>query len=167
MTGGQSSADRRDMGRALLLARAAGRRGEVPVGAVVILNGARIGAGSNRTIAACDPTAHAEVLALRRAARRIGNHRLGGSTVYVTLEPCIMCVGAMVQARIGRLVFGARDPKVGAVTAWMGRQGTRLNHRFKAEGGVRAAEGAALLRQFFRARRARRVRRTASLRATS
>ena len=141
------------MGAALRLARAAGKRGEVPVGAVVVAGGRVTGRGGNRPIGSCDPTAHAEMIALRRAARRTRNYRLDGSTVYVTLEPCLMCLGAMVHARIARLVYGAADPKVGA-TAWLrrGRAG-RLIHRFAVQGGVRAGECAALLRDFFRARR--------------
>jgi len=142
------------MEHALQLARAAGRRAEVPVGAVVVLADRVIGAGSNRTLAGCDPTGHAEVVALRRAARRAGNHRLTGATLCVTLEPCLMCLGAMVHARIGRLVYGADDPKVGAVKQILSRAlATRLNHRFSVRGGVRANACAALLRNFFRARR--------------
>jgi tRNA(adenine34) deaminase len=141
------------MGAALRLARAAGKGGEVPVGAVVVADGRIIGRGGNRPIGSCDPTAHAEMTALRRAARRARNYRLNGATLYVTLEPCLMCLGAMVHARIARLVYGARDAKTGA-TAWLGRgRAGRLNHRFTVLGGLRADEGAALLRKFFRARR--------------
>lgn len=143
------------MEHALRLARAAGTRAEVPVGAVVVLADRVIGAGSNRTLSACDPTAHAEIVALRRAARRAGNHRLTAATLCVTLEPCLMCLGAMVHARIGRLVYGADDPKVGAVKQILSRGiATRLNHRFSVRGGVRADASAALLRDFFRERRA-------------
>jgi tRNA(adenine34) deaminase len=142
------------MGRALRLARLAGTRDEVPIGAVVVLGEKLIGAGSNRTLRACDPTAHAEMIALRRAARRTANHRLIGATLFVTLEPCLMCLGAMVHARIGRLVYGAADPKVGAVRTFVGRRRPAgLNHRFAAGGGVRAEECAALLTAFFKARR--------------
>jgi len=142
------------MGRAIRLARAASRRGEVPVGAVVVRDGLLLAGGGNRTIVARDPTAHAEVVALRRAGRRAGNHRLTGSTLYVTLEPCLMCVGAMVQARISTLVFGASDPKVGAISSFGGKGfPAGLNHRFAMHGGVRASECAALLRDFFRRRR--------------
>jgi tRNA(adenine34) deaminase len=142
------------MGRALRLAHAASRRGEVPVGAVVVRDGHLLAGGGNRTIVARDPTAHAEIVALRRAARRAGNHRLTGSTLYVTLEPCLMCVGAMIQARISTLVFGASDPKVGAVASFARRSlPSGVNHRFATRGGVRAAECAALLRDFFRSRR--------------
>ena len=141
------------MGAALRLARAAGKSGEVPVGAVVVADGRIIGRGGNRPIGSCDPTAHAEMTALRRAARRARNYRLNGATLYVTLEPCLMCLGAMVHARIARLVYGARDAKIGA-TAWLGRgRAGRLNHRFAVLGGVRAGECAALLVEFFRARR--------------
>ncbi len=141
------------MGAALRLARAAGKRGEVPVGAVVVASGRIVGRGRNRPIESSDPTAHAEILALRRAARQARNYRLTGATLYVTLEPCLMCLGAMVHARIGRLVYGAPDPKVGA-TAWLrGRRARGLNHRIEVSGGVRADECAALLKEFFRARR--------------
>src|SRR5262245_2648260 len=99
------------MRRAIRLARAAARRGEVPIGAVVVREGRLLGGGSNRSIAARDPSAHAEIVALRKAGRREANHRLSGATLYVTLEPCLMCVGAMIQARISALVFGASDPK--------------------------------------------------------
>jgi tRNA(adenine34) deaminase len=142
------------MGRAIRLARAASRRGEVPVGAVVVREGRLLAGGGNRSIDARDPTAHAEIVALRRAGRRAGNHRLTGSTLYVTLEPCLMCVGAMVHARISTLVFGASDPKVGAVSSLArGSLSSGLNHRFALHGGVRESECAALLRDFFRSRR--------------
>ncbi|HZM69400.1 MAG TPA: tRNA adenosine(34) deaminase TadA [Candidatus Cryosericum sp.] len=148
------SEDRAWMQRALRLARDAGRRGEVPIGAVLVLHGRAIGAGSNRTLRSLDPTAHAEIVALRRAARVVGNHRLTGATLYVTLEPCLMCFGALVHARIGRLVHGARDPKVGAISSLRSRgYPAGLNHRFAAEGGVLADDCAALLRRFFKARR--------------
>jgi tRNA(adenine34) deaminase len=144
------------MRRAIRLARAAARRGEVPIGAVVVRDGRLLAGGGNRSIASHDPSAHAEIVALRRAGRRAGNHRLTGSTLYVTLEPCLMCVGAMLQARIGSLVFGAADPKVGVLSS-LARRGrlVGLNHRFTSRGGVRAAECASLLRDFFRARRVR------------
>ena len=140
------------MDAAIRLARAAGRRREVPVGAVVVSGGRIVGRGANRTIGAHDPTAHAEIVALRRAARAARNHRLTGTTLYVTLEPCLMCLGAMVHARIERLVFGARDPKVG-VTSLLRRARRGLNHRFELRGGVRAEAAAELLREFFRRRR--------------
>src|SRR5438046_8919615 len=133
------------MGAAIRLARAAGRRGEGPVGAVVVSGGRIVGRGSNRTIDAHDPTAHAEVVALRRAARAARNYRLTAATLYVTLEPCLMCLGAMVHARIGRLVCGARDPKVGAIALLTRRRFAGLNHRFAITRGVRSAEAAVLL----------------------
>jgi len=145
------------MRRALRLARAAARRGEVPVGAVVVVGGRAVAGAGNRTVGDRDPTAHAEVLALRGAGRRIRNHRLTGATLYVTLEPCLMCCGAAVHARVGRLVFGAPDPKVGAISSHFRRGGPAgLNHRFDFAGGVGAAESAVILRAFFRARRGRR-----------
>ncbi len=140
------------MDAALRLARGAGRKGEVPVGAVVVSGGRIAGRGANRPIGASDPTAHAEITALRRAARAAGNYRLAGATLYVTLEPCLMCLGAMVHARVNRLVFGARDPKIGS-TSLMKRALPGLNHRFEIRGGVRGEECAALLREFFRRRR--------------
>ena len=143
------------MDAALRLARAAARRGEVPVGAVVVSSGRIVGRGSNRPIGARDPTAHAEIVALRRAARAAGNYRLADCTVYVTLEPCLMCLGAMVHARVDRLVYGARDPKLGA-TSILRRARQGLNHRFGVRGGVRGEAAAGLLREFFRERRSSR-----------
>jgi tRNA(adenine34) deaminase len=148
-----TAADRPWIDRALRLARAAARAGEVPIGAVVVRDGRILGAGRNRTIAAADPSAHAEIVALRRAGRAAGNHRLGGATLYVTLEPCLMCLGAMVHARIDRLVYGAPDPKVGAVRRLRRAGRAGLNHRFAITAGARQAECAALLRAFFRRRR--------------
>jgi tRNA(adenine34) deaminase len=142
------------MERALRLARAAGRRGEIPVGAVVLRAGVVLGAAGNRSIAAHDPCGHAEIGALRRAARRAGNYRLPGALLVVTLEPCLMCLGAMVHARIGGLVYGARDPKIGAVSSLAAPALAGLNHRFPVHGGLREEECAALLRGFFRTRRA-------------
>jgi tRNA(adenine34) deaminase len=143
------------MGRALLEAQAAAGRDEVPIGALLVAaDGRMLAAAGNRTIGDCDPSAHAEILVLRQAALRLGNHRLAGTTLYVTLEPCVMCVGAMIQARIARLVFGALDPKAGAVTSlYRLAEDPRLNHRFTVHGGVLAAECGELLRDFFRARR--------------
>jgi tRNA(adenine34) deaminase len=152
--GRSTSSDREWMTRALAAARRAERLGEVPIGALAVLDGQLLAAASNRTTRSVDPTAHAEVLALRRAARRLGNHRLAGVTLFVTLEPCLMCLGAMVQARIGRLVFGARDPKVGGTRYLRSSRVKRgLNHRFPVQGGVLADDAAALLRAFFAARR--------------
>ena len=143
------------MGRALLEAQAAAGRGEVPIGALLIAeDGQMMAAAGNRTIGDCDPSAHAEILVLRQAALRRGNHRLAGTTLYVTLEPCVMCVGAMIQARIARLVFGALDPKAGAVVSlYRLAEDPRFNHRFAVHGGVLAAPCGELLRDFFRARR--------------
>ena len=143
------------MDAAIRLARATGRRGEVPVGAVVVSGGRIVGRGANRPIGSRDPTAHAEIVALRRAARLARNYRLADATLYVTLEPCLMCLGAMLHARLERLVFGARDSKLGA-TSLLKRVRRGLNHRFGVRGGVEAGECAALLREFFRERRSRR-----------
>jgi tRNA(adenine34) deaminase len=143
------------MREALALARAAQARGEVPVGAIVVRDGEIVGRGGNAPVAANDPTAHAEITALRDAARALGNYRLPGCDIYVTLEPCVMCVGAMVNARIARVIYGARDEKAGALGSVydIGRDG-RLNHRFEVVGGVMESECAEILREFFRARRA-------------
>jgi tRNA(adenine34) deaminase len=132
------------------LARAAG---EVPVGAVVVRDGAVVGRGYNRPIGASDPTAHAEVLALREAARAAGNYRLPGATLYVTVEPCLMCVGAIVHARVSTVVYGAPDPKSGAVRSTLDPGTLPLNHRFEAVEGVLADECREVLQSFFRARR--------------
>jgi tRNA(adenine34) deaminase len=142
------------MCEALALAREAGERGEVPVGAVALLDGRIVGRGANARESANDPTAHAELLAIQDAARTLGRWRLNGVTVVVTLEPCAMCAGAMVLARIDRLVYGAADPKAGAVGSLLDlSQDPRLNHRFTVERGVLAEEASELLRAFFRARR--------------
>jgi len=144
---------------ALREARRAGARGEIPIGAAVAIDGRIVARAGNTSIAACDPSGHAEIQALRRAARRIGNHRLLGATIAVTLEPCAMCMGAMIQGRVARLVFGATDPKGGAaVSLFRLGEDARLNHRFLVRGGVAETECAALLRTFFRARRAPRSR---------
>jgi tRNA(adenine34) deaminase len=140
----------RYMGEALVLARAAQARGEVPVGAIVVRDGTIIGRGGNAPIAANDPTAHAEIAALRDAARVLGNYRLPGCSLYVTLEPCTMCVGAILHARIARLVFGARDPKTGACGSVIDVFGEpRLNHHATVLGGVLADECGKLLSDFF------------------
>ena len=143
------------MRSALDLAARAESLGEVPVGAVVVLDGKIVGRGFNHPIGGCDPTAHAEVTALREAARRLENYRLTGATLYCTVEPCIMCLGAALHARIGRLVYGATDPKVGAVAELdrMRDSGALFNHRFGCLGGVLADESSALLRRFFERRR--------------
>jgi tRNA(adenine34) deaminase len=141
------------MRQALKQAAKAAAAGEVPVGAVVVRDGKVLARGSNRSVASSDPTAHAEIVALRRAARRSANYRLPDCDLFVTVEPCAMCLGAAVQARIRRLVFGALDPKAGAVSSTMAFPFARLNHRPDVVGGVLADESAALLRDFFRARR--------------
>jgi tRNA(adenine34) deaminase len=135
-------------------ARAAGVSGEVPVGAVVVLEERIVGAAGNRTIADCDPTAHAEIVALRAAASAAGNYRLTGAALYVTIEPCAMCAGALVQARIARLVYGADDAKGGAVRSCLQvLDASALNHRVAVTSGILADESAALLQAFFAARR--------------
>lgn len=142
------------MRRALELAQRAEELGEVPVGAVVVADGEVIGEGWNQPISAHDPTAHAEIVALRAAAQRVRNYRLTGATLYVTLEPCAMCAGAIVQARIARVVFGAPDPKAGAggsVFNLLAHE--RLNHRAEVAGGVLEAACAGLLQAFFQSRR--------------
>ncbi len=142
------------MDAALDLARAAAARGEVPVGAVVVCDGAIVGRGGNAPIGGHDPTAHAEIAALRDAARTLRNYRLPGCALYVTLEPCAMCAGAIFHARIARVVFGARDPKSGVCGSVVDLFGeSRLNHHAVVHGGVRAQECGALLSAFFAARR--------------
>ena len=142
------------MDAALALARAAAARGEVPVGAIVVRDGVVIGRGGNAPIAGHDPTAHAEIAALRDAAHRLGNYRLVGCELFTTLEPCAMCAGAMFHARIARVVFGAHDPKSGACGSVIDLFGeSRLNHHAVVKGGVRAGECGRLLSQFFAARR--------------
>ncbi|MFO1313917.1 MAG: tRNA adenosine(34) deaminase TadA [Burkholderiales bacterium] len=142
------------MAEALALARDAESRGEVPVGALVVREGVVIGRGGNAPISHADPTAHAEIAALRDAARTAGNYRLPGCDLYVTLEPCAMCAGAIFHARIARVVYGARDPKSGACGSVIDLFAERrLNHHAVARGGVRADECGALLSRFFAARR--------------
>ncbi len=148
------SSDEHFMRRALHLAECARREGEVPIGALIVQGGEVVGEGWNRPIAATDPTAHAEISALRAAARHLGNYRLPDCTLYVTLEPCAMCAGALVHARIARLVFGAAEPKTGAVKSCMTLlEQPGLNHRVAWQGGVLAEECGQLLADFFRARR--------------
>ncbi len=128
--------------------------GEVPIGAVAAVDGRIVARAYNQPIGATDPTAHAEILVLREAAAAIGNYRLTGVTVYVTVEPCLMCVGALVHARVKEVVYGAAEPKTGAlVSAVRALEGPGLNHRFAVTGGVLEDDGRALLQQFFRARR--------------
>jgi len=143
------------MRAALEQAREAQAAGEVPVGAVVVKDGQIIGAGFNAPISRHDPAAHAEILALRDAANRLGNYRLSGCELYVTLEPCVMCVGAIFHARIARLIYGAADPKTGACGGMVNLfADTKLNHHATVTPGVMAEECATLLRDFFVARRA-------------
>lgn len=139
---------------ALEEARGAAEAGEVPIGAVLVHEAQAVARAGNRTIRDCDPTAHAETVVLREAARALGNHRLGGATLYVTLEPCCMCAGAIIQARISRLVYGADDPKGGAVRSCFELlTSEHLNHRVEAVSGILAQECAAILQSFFAARR--------------
>jgi tRNA(adenine34) deaminase len=138
---------------ALAQAALAQAAGEVPVGAIVLLGGGVVGRGYNRPVGTSDPTAHAEILALRDAARAIGNYRLSGATLYVTVEPCLMCVGAIVHARIGTVVYGVPDPKGGAVRSLLDPGALPLNHRFETVEGVLADECRQVLQDFFRARR--------------
>ena len=142
------------MREALALAEEAARAGEVPVGAVVVVNGDVVGRGFNQPIRAHDPSAHAEIGALRDAGARGGNYRLTGATLYVTVEPCLMCVGAMVHARIGTLVYGAPEPKAGAIASTQrAHEHGALNHRMTIVSGVGAAESKALMQEFFAQRR--------------
>ncbi len=152
-------ADERYMARALELARRAAAANEVPVGAVVVWEDDILGEAGNAPIGECDPTAHAEILALRRAARAIGNYRLTGAQLYVTVEPCVMCVGAMVQARIARVVFGCHEPKSGALgSVYRIAMDATLNHRIEVRGGICAEPASLLLQEFFRGRRRGEVR---------
>ena len=149
-----SPGDTSFMKAAVAEAAVASAEDEVPVGAIVVVDGEIVAAAHNGTIAAQDPSGHAEVLALRAAAQRIGNHRLSNATLYVTLEPCVMCVGAIAQARVARVVFGAYDRKAGALGSVEDLSDSRaLNHRFEVNGGLLADECAALLQAFFTSRR--------------
>lgn len=149
-----SELDEKFMRAARAEAKVAASVGEVPVGAVVVKNGEIIGAGLNRSIQDADPTAHAEVVAIRAAAKAGQNYRLVGTTIYVTLEPCAMCVGAMIQARISRLVFGAYDEKAGAAGSVVDLADNRqLNHQIEVNGGLQEAECADVLKRFFESRR--------------
>lgn len=149
-----SEEDIAGMRAALAQATIAAAAGEVPVGAVVVVNGQVIAAGHNRSISDADPSGHAEIVALRDACRAMDNHRLLGATLLVTLEPCVMCVGAIAQARIGRVVFGAYDEKAGALgTATDLADSKALNHRFEINGGLLEEECASILKEFFAARR--------------
>jgi len=142
------------MQQALRLAERAARDGEVPIGALLVMGGDVIGEGWNRPIGSLDPTAHAEIIALREGAQRLKNYRLGGATLYATLEPCAMCIGAVLNARVARVVFGAWDSKAGACGSVIDLpREPRLTHRIDVFGGVCSDESAALLRQFFESRR--------------
>jgi len=150
----ENDTDAQWMRRALALAEQGGAAGEVPVGCVIVRDGEEVGSGWNRPIGNHDPTAHAEVVALRDAGTRLGNYRLPDTTLYVTLEPCVMCVGAIVHARVARLVYGATDPKTGAVTSvFTLLDGERHNRRVAVTGGVLADACGERLRAFFRERR--------------
>lgn len=143
------------MQAALALAEQAEQKGEVPVGALVVLDNQIIGSGYNQPISSCDPSAHAEIVALRDAASRIGNYRLVGATLYVTLEPCTMCTGAIVHSRIQRLVYGATEPKAGAIESCSRLlEAPYFNYKVEALGGVCEEESSALIRAFFARRRA-------------
>ncbi len=151
---GWSEPDEKFMRAARAEAKVAAAVGEIPVGAVVVKNGEIIGAGLNRSIQDADPTAHAEIVAIRAAAQAEQNYRLKGTTIYVTLEPCAMCIGAMIQARISRLVFGAYDEKAGAAGSVLDLADNRqLNHRIEVNGGLQKKECAAVLTEFFESRR--------------
>ncbi len=152
---GAASVDRRFMVAALREARRAEALGEVPIGAVVVLRGVVIGRGGNCPITGQDPTAHAEICALRAAARRVGNYRLTGATLYATVEPCVMCVGACLHARVARLVFGTPDDKAGAIVSRVHLlEAARCSHRVRVTEGVLASEARRLIQEFFRMRRA-------------
>lgn len=142
------------MRAALDEARRAGDAGEVPIGAIVALGGEIVGRGFNQPISSGDPTAHAEIVAIRDAAQRLGNYRLTGATLCVTIEPCLMCVGALVHARIGTLVYGADEPRTGALVSTVrGGDLPGHNHRFEVVSGIREADCRALMQEFFKARR--------------
>ena len=142
------------MRAALEQARVAADRGEVPVGAVIAVDGAIVARAGNRTVTDCDPTAHAEIIVLREASRAVGNYRLLGATLYVTVEPCAMCAGAIIQARVDRLVYGADDPKGGAARSCFSIfEHPQINHRVEVTPGLLAEDAAALLRNFFAVRR--------------
>jgi tRNA(adenine34) deaminase len=146
--------DEQFMRRALQLAEQAATVGEVPVGALVVANGEVIGEGYNQPISSCDPTGHAEIIAMRNAATALGNYRLSGCDLYVTIEPCTMCVGAMIHGRIGRIVFGAAEPRAGALESQLKlMDSSHFNHSIEWQGGVLAQECGAIISDFFRAKR--------------
>lgn len=151
---GWEEADQQAMREALGEAWAAADAGEVPVGAVVVSSGAIVGRGHNRSIDYCDPSAHAEIVALRQAARQTGNYRLPGATLYVTLEPCAMCLGAVIQARVSRIVFAAYDDRAGAAGSVLDLSAVpEFNHRVEVNGGLFADEASGILKDFFAAQR--------------
>ncbi len=151
----QQQVDAGYMLEALCLARRAAATGEVPVGAIVVKDGRIIGSGYNQPVGSNDPTAHAEIIAMRNAAKHLHNYRLPGCTLYVTLEPCAMCAGAILNSRLSRVVFGAMDPKTGACGSVVDLfSESRLNHHCTTEGGCMASESVTLLREFFASRRA-------------
>jgi tRNA(adenine34) deaminase len=151
---GERASDEAFMLAALEQALMASERGEVPVGAIVVLNGTIVGRGFNQPIGSHDPTAHAEIVALRDAAQHVKNYRLTGATIYVTIEPCQMCVGAMVHARVARLVYGTTEPKAGAIeSAMRAHEHPALNHRLEAIGGVLEEQCRAVMQNFFQERR--------------
>ncbi len=149
-----AESDIQTMRIAIAEAEKASESGEVPVGAIVVRCGEIIGRGFNRTISDCDPSAHAEVVAIRMAAQQQKNHRLNGTTIFVTLEPCVMCIGAMIQARVQRLVFGAYDPRAGAAGSVLDlSESGELNHRIEFNGGLLDEECSAMLKEFFMTKR--------------
>ena len=153
------SLDEEFMRRAFALAEQAAAVGEVPVGALVVKDGAVIGEGYNQPISSCDPTGHAEIIAMRSAAQRLGNYRLSGCDLYVTIEPCTMCVGAMVHARIDKIVFGAKEPRAGALESQLRLMDeSHYNHSIEWQGGVLAEECGAIISRFFSAKRAKEKR---------
>lgn len=142
------------MSKALALAEQAGVAGEVPVGAILVKDGQIVGEGWNQPISGCDPTAHAEVIALRDAATKLGNYRLPGTTLYVTIEPCTMCVGALLHARVSRLVFGATEPRAGAIVSQLQlTESAHYNHKIEVVGGILSDQCSELMSSFFRQRR--------------
>ena len=153
------SLDEEFMRRAFALAEQAAAVGEVPVGALVVKDGAVIGEGYNQPISSCDPTGHAEIIAMRSAAQGLSNYRLSGCDLYVTIEPCTMCVGAMVHARIDKIVFGAKEPRAGALESQLRLMDeSHYNHSIDWQGGVLAEECGAIISRFFRAKRAKEKR---------
>lgn len=155
MTGrGYTAADLQWMAEALKLAQRAAEAGEVPVGALLVRDNQLVGQGWNQPLGSCDPTAHAEIVALRDAARQLNNYRLPNTTLYVTIEPCTMCIGAMIHARVGRLVYGAEEPRAGAVVSQLRlTECSHYNHKIEVVGGVMAQKCGELVSEFFRAKR--------------